>query len=225
MSAMPTRTTLWLWLAWCAFAGSACVDDVLVGNTRSALELDAGDSSAAPLPDGSPDGAAPTPDGSANEPDAGDGPDARMPDASEPDGSCADGGYLECDDLDGVLGPCPSAGCGDIVISVAPVCDAGETQVCWEVGDGSCALQCRPRVDCARDPGACGDTGYCFHAQLACGGAAVCAPSPTRCLPEASPQPVCGCDGVTYESACEAASARQSLLSGASGCLPPAPKS
>jgi hypothetical protein len=58
-----------------------------------------------------------------------------------------------------------------------------------------------------RTVGTCAADEYCAYLQE-CGvvdGSAICVPRPTSC--EASDQPVCGCDGNSYESLCEAAAA------------------
>jgi len=208
---------------------AGCVDDLLIGSTTAlslsdAAALDA--TTPIDLEDGSAqapsdDGSAPVPSDAGTAQDASD--DAGDPfdaDASE-DGGC-DGGYLECEDDDGVLGPCAASIC--VIINVGPIggsalCAAGEAPVCWEVGDGSCATVCKPEVACGRGEQACADDEYCHFADGSCQGATVCAPLPIHACREPAPdQETCGCDGATYASQCQAAELHVSVQGGFGAC-------
>ena len=69
--------------------------------------------------------------------------------------------------------------------------------------------------DCFGD-GDCADGQYCAMHDCTQG---ICSPKPADCH-AAAPEPVCGCDGVTYESACVAAQAGRSTKLFAAECQP-----
>ena len=58
------------------------------------------------------------------------------------------------------------------------------------------------------DSSTCVDTEYCAKGTNNCGGAGTCQPKPALCIVN----PVCGCDLVTYNTACAAAAAGVSVL-------------
>ncbi len=93
------------------------------------------------------------------------------------------------------------------------VCALGD-QCCPDcAGGGFCItadLPCPP-VSCAgcastRD---CGPAEYCRFPDTVCGGTGTCAERPTVCPPECTS--LCGCDGLPYCNACEAAAAGVSV--------------
>jgi len=69
---------------------------------------------------------------------------------------------------------------------------------------------------------ACNDSGQlCLKAPGSCGSLGTCAPTPDAC-PQLVGSPVCGCNGTTYGSACEAYAAGQNIAA-QGACLSPPP--
>jgi hypothetical protein len=66
---------------------------------------------------------------------------------------------------------------------------------------GLCSGDCASDADCA-------PSDYCEHPTGACSDLGSCVAVPSSCGPD---DPVCGCDGITYRNACEAARARVSV--------------
>ena len=64
-------------------------------------------------------------------------------------------------------------------------------------------------MDCAGNL-ECSEGAFCEFPIGECSGVGVCAPQPTNCEPVFDP--VCGCDGVTYENACSAAASGVSVV-------------
>jgi hypothetical protein len=63
-----------------------------------------------------------------------------------------------------------------------------------------CQAACQFECTSSDTPTPCPDGMYCQAPNNGCGGG-YCAPAPTDCQPG---NPVCGCDGVTYDDHCEA---------------------
>jgi hypothetical protein len=159
------------------------------------------------------------------------GADSAATDAAVTDGAVTDGAATDAGAIDGggkdagctvneCGAPPPVAACpGGIGPKV--VCEAQATGACgWTVSpcpaagetDGTCGgrsgVKCRNANDFCNIPeaNACGATD----------GGGTCTPRPANCVePEAT---VCGCDGMSYKSACEAARAGISIADSARGC-------
>jgi hypothetical protein len=143
---------------------------------------------------------------------------------------CGDGQY--CAMADGVCtGARPLGFCKDRQDSCSavsqPVCG------CWDhktyansclatqagqssAGQGACSAACGGPTDIK-----CGDGTFCFYTDGACGAGqatGTCNPFPTDCA-NTAPGAVCGCDGNTYNSRCEAERAGVSVsVTGACPC-------
>lgn len=74
-----------------------------------------------------------------------------------------------------------------------------------------------PCPSCATS-GDCAGDHYCARPTGTCAAPGHCEPSPTSCMPVWDP--VCGCDGLTYDNGCSAAGAGESLEYGGL-CVPP----
>ena len=129
------------------------------------------------------------------------------------DGAC-DAASSQCPFDDGVLGPCnPDQYCPPVVLLVRTeiACDDLAPRMCWQrKEDGLCGMQC-PEAPPCNDDAACPGETYCYRQPGLCGAEGRCAPIPLRC-PDAAP-PVCGCDGLSYQSACLAAQAGVNVAS------------
>jgi hypothetical protein len=169
--------------------GAGCVEDVWLGPER-------------------PLGAA-SPDASAAMPDAGEdaGPVAAPTDASTAD---ADAGEPDAD-----AGPAPQLreycgleDCTEIALGTTP---CGTPRMCWpSPTDKVCMYTCEPAPRCGRpDDEPCAADSFCLFtlADARCGtgtAGGFCAPYPSSCA-RAPRGEACGCDGVTYETECDAA--------------------
>jgi hypothetical protein len=86
--------------------------------------------------------------------------------------------------------------CGCNGITYANICYAALDRVAVDY-DGPCVPpSCQSNVECT-------GVGYCAKANNDCDGLGQCQPPPLACMPDWDP--VCGCDGVTYDNACYAA--------------------
>src|SRR5262249_54304603 len=106
---------------------------------------------------------------------------------------------------------------------IHPECASGPFGGGWSCQTGSCAFRCAPSAPGTLG-GSCGGFAdircsgvflYCFHeVESACGAGdrtRVCRPRADLC-PEVI-QPVCGCDGNTFNNSCEASRAGISVSS------------
>jgi formylglycine-generating enzyme required for sulfatase activity len=146
--------------------------------------------------------------------------------ACEPDSPVADyngcvNQYRDCDDGDA----CTNDWCDeyDLACEHYPVnCDDGDPCT-----DDSCDSETgcvHGHVDgctaCTAGGGECSDWGYCLFDE-ACGGTGACMTRPVLCA--TSWEPVCGCDGQTYENECFAQQAGAAVeRTGACACVDPA---
>ncbi|GJM26170.1 MAG: hypothetical protein DHS20C16_25850 [Phycisphaerae bacterium] len=101
----------------------------------------------------------------------------------------------------------PVCGCDGNTYSNA--CDARKAGVNIDY-DGVCVPTCQDNSECA-------PTDYCAKSIDDCGGTGECQTRTILCF---APIPVCGCDGQTYTSYCDAAAAGQNIVHGGP-CLPP----
>jgi hypothetical protein len=106
------------------------------------------------------------------------------------------------DPEDGGQGPIV---CGDAICEEGLVCCNASCGLCAAPDQGCAAIECQDgctsNADC--DPGQfCEWAGACGPIEP--GHTGVCTDSPDACIPEISP--TCGCDGATYQSACDARS-------------------
>ena len=183
------RTIMMLSVAVTLAAG--CLEDVTVGLDRPALVQT---------------------DGSVGEPS-----DA----AVAMDGSVHDAGLLDPVDAGPVTdagpvdpGPCMPVDCQVIAITVqkeegSALCPTGEALVCERNSQGMCERRCPevpPELAC-NGLGVvmqCEANAFCRRQAGDCSGiAGACAELPTDCSTSDS-NPVCGCDGITYDNACQA---------------------
>jgi len=143
---------------------------------------------------------------------------------------CKDG------EISGGCGECTCMGgqwaCTDVACPMPPDCEAGDTK---DDGCNTCSCDANGRwlctlIECEVSCGGlggvadCGDDQYCAYeaAQGGCGildASSVCKPRPEECA--AVDEPVCGCNGMTYSSSCEAARDGWGVMSsGECGPLP-----
>jgi hypothetical protein len=170
--------------------GVGCVEDVWLGPER-------------PLDAAASDGGGATPDASDDA-----GPVAAL-DAGTPDAD-ADAGEPDAD-----AGPaaqlrayCGLEDCTEVALSTQP---CGSTRMCWpSPTDNACVYTCEPAPRCGRaDDEPCAADRFCLYtlADALCGtgtAGGFCAPYPSSCA-RAPRGAACGCDGVTYETECDAA--------------------
>ncbi len=95
--------------------------------------------------------------------------------------------------------------CGCDGITYANDCDASANGV-NVAGEGAC----EPVSDCS-DDGDCAGSSYCLKEPGDCDGDGMCEEPPLLC--RSVYDPVCGCDGITYDNACLAARARINVAS------------
>jgi hypothetical protein len=111
-------------------------------------------------------------------------------------------------------GACSLAECGEQPPESRIACvdgsAAGTTGRCVRASDGVCVwevLACPPPVACGANED-CGEGLFCDRSAVACAASVrgMCSLRPTECpqYTDASDRRVCACDGLTYESACEA---------------------
>ncbi len=87
----------------------------------------------------------------------------------------------------------------------APVCADGQEAICDSTNSGLCGYQCPKGGSCSLQENSCGTSEFCAFNLGTCGHLpqpGFCQPKPKSC-PETK-APVCGCDGRTYNNACEA---------------------
>jgi hypothetical protein len=125
-------------------------------------------------------------------------------------GECNTG--LECDDTHG----CPQPSCVCLDDNMDNVCDNHCPS--YECIDGQCTSTLLEGESCGGNafmPMPCADGLFCQHQPGGLCGAAdapgLCAKVPTDCA-TTEPATVCGCDGHTYDSICEAARAQVGIL-------------
>jgi hypothetical protein len=108
------------------------------------------------------------------------------------------------------LAPCSLEECGEQpaadLLACADGSIAGLREQCLRSDSGVCGWlmsDCAP-AECDADA-ACGLNAFCDRSTVACNNMirGVCAPRPASCE-GVTPAPVCGCDGTTYASECEA---------------------
>ncbi len=149
---------------------------------------------------------------------------------------CADGLFPIDEDGDGCLDTC-TAECAEMCDCYANE-DLEFSEPCllrcancgnsWQCNEGICERRCGPippevfECDvpevCLRTSD-CRDGTFCFKDDGLCKEEGVCLSTPEFCPPYVDP--VCGCDGVTYNNACEANAFGVSVLSqGPCGCRP-----
>lgn len=177
------------WLGLLLALGTGCVEDVWLGPEQ-------------PLDAAAPDASEAKPDAAVDAGAVAEPPDAGIPesDAGEPEADAGPAPQLR--------EYCGLEDCSEVALTTQP---CGSTRTCWpSPKDNSCIYTCEPAPRCGRpqdEP--CPADRFCLFtlADALCGAGAAggfCAPYPSSC--DRAPRgEACGCDGVTYETECDAA--------------------
>ncbi|MEQ9079276.1 MAG: Kazal-type serine protease inhibitor domain-containing protein [Sandaracinaceae bacterium] len=111
------------------------------------------------------------------------------------------------DDDGGARRDSGATACGRVVCGAGLECCNASCGICAPPGTACTTIACEDPCTTNAD---CGAGDYCQLTEGACSGDGVCVPRPEAC--DLGLAPVCGCDGVTYGNACEAAAAGAALL-------------
>jgi hypothetical protein len=107
--------------------------------------------------------------------------------------------------------PCEEIDCqGPLLTNPAElVCSDGTEPMCKrDPATGLCSFQCEAAGACGTEAGkGCPSGQYCWFREGLCGvgSGGQCTTQPSECNPSVTEESVCGCDGTTYASPCEAA--------------------